>query len=268
MTTRNPDNLVAQLDDGRIVNVSYRPTQNGCWVSTHEDITERAQNEARIAHLAFHDQLTGLPNRAAFNERIANTLPLAAGNASFAVLCVDVDQFKEINDVYGHSTGDRFLVEVGHRLNSACNGSFLARLGADEFIVVSPDGPQPATAQEFCAHLGTVLDRPVCIDGYEIESSLTIGASVYPRDGADADTLAASAETALYRAKAYQRGSTTSAQRWRRTNWNCISSPRPCPMEDLRFRGAATLAASAARLGASRAVHSAGGRDRRDRPDR
>jgi diguanylate cyclase (GGDEF)-like protein len=208
VTTRKPDNLVAQLDDGRIVNVSYRPTQNGCWVSTHEDITERAQNEARIAHLAFHDQFTGLPNRAAFNERIANTLQSAAGNASFAVLCVDVDQFKEINDVYGHSTGDRFLVEVGGRLSSACNGSFLARLGADEFIVVSHDGPQPATAQELCAHLAAVLDRPVCIDGYEIESSLTIGASVYPSDGADADTLAANAETALYRAKADHRGST------------------------------------------------------------
>jgi hypothetical protein len=146
-TTRNPDNLVAQLEDGRIVNVTYRPTQNGCWVSTHEDITERAQNEARIAHLAFHDQLTGLPNRAAFNERIANTLRSATGNASFAVLCVDIDQFKEINDVYGHSTGDRFLVEVGHRLTSACNGSFLARLGADEFVVVSPGGDDPCDAR-------------------------------------------------------------------------------------------------------------------------
>jgi len=83
MTTRSPDNLVAHLDDGRIVNVSYRPTQNGCWVSTHEDITERAQNEARIAYLAFHDLLTGLPNRAAFNERIANKFRSAAGNTSF-----------------------------------------------------------------------------------------------------------------------------------------------------------------------------------------
>jgi hypothetical protein len=107
----SPDSLVAELDDGRIVNVSYRPTQNGCWVSTHEDITERAQNEARIAHLAFHDQLTGLPNRTAFNERIASTLESATGDASFAVLCVDIDQFKEINDVYGHS--DRRPVSGG-----------------------------------------------------------------------------------------------------------------------------------------------------------
>jgi len=83
VTTRSPDNLVALPDDGRIVNVSYRPTQNGCWVSTHEDITERAQNEARIAYLAFHDLLTGLPNRAAFNERIANKFRSAAGNTSF-----------------------------------------------------------------------------------------------------------------------------------------------------------------------------------------
>ena len=87
-----PDNLVAQFEDGRIINVSYRPTQNGRWVSTHEDITERAQNEARIAHLAFHDQLTGLPNQAAFNEPVANILSDATGNASFAVLCVDLDQ--------------------------------------------------------------------------------------------------------------------------------------------------------------------------------
>ena len=78
-TTRTPDSLVAELADGRIVNVSYRPTQNGSWVSTHEDITERTQNEARIAHLAFHDQLTGLPNRAAFNEHIAKTFQRAVG---------------------------------------------------------------------------------------------------------------------------------------------------------------------------------------------
>ena len=209
ITTRTPDSLVAELADGRVVNVSYRPTQNGCWVSIHEDITERAQNEARIAHLAFHDQLTGLPNRAAFNEHIASTFQSAsAGNTPFALLCVDLDQFKEINDVHGHSTGDRVLVEVGRRLASACDGTFLARLGADEFTIVSSDGPQPATAEELCARLSTIMDQPVCIDGYEIEGSFTIGASVYPRDGTDVDTLVANAEAALYRAKIEQRGST------------------------------------------------------------
>jgi diguanylate cyclase (GGDEF)-like protein len=207
LSTRAPTSLSAELKDGRIVRVCYRPTQNGCWVSTHEDITERAQAEARIAHLAYHDQLTGLPNRAAFNEHIAGVLRTATGTASFAVLCVDIDRFKEINEVYGPSVGDRFLVEIARRLTSACKGSFLARLGADEFIVISPDGPQPATAQKLCADLSAVFDQPVRIDGYEIESGLTIGASVYPQHGADADSLVANAETALYRAKADQRGS-------------------------------------------------------------
>ncbi len=102
ITTRRPDSLVAELADGRVINVSYRPTQNGSWVSTHEDITERTQNEARIAHLAYHDQLTGLPNRAAFNEHIAKIFENAsASHGEFAVLCVDLDQFKDINDVYG-----------------------------------------------------------------------------------------------------------------------------------------------------------------------
>ena len=206
VSARNPDGLVAELDDGRVVNVCYRPTQNGCWVSTHEDITERAQAEAKIAHLAFHDPLTGLPNRAAFNDRIAAALRPAADAAAFAVICADVDRFKEINEVYGPSIGDRFLIEIGRRLASACNGSFLARLGADEFAIISPDGAQLATARKLCVHLAAVLDRAVCIDGYEIETSLTIGVAVYPRDGADADSLVANAETALYRAKADQRG--------------------------------------------------------------
>ena len=118
VTTRSPDSLVAELADGRTVNVSYRPTRNGSWVSTHEDITERTRNEARIAHLAFHDQLTGLPNRTAFNEHIAKAFERASAGLGehLTVLCIDLDQFKEINDVYGHAAGDRFLTEVARRL--------------------------------------------------------------------------------------------------------------------------------------------------------
>jgi diguanylate cyclase (GGDEF)-like protein len=207
ITTRSPDSLTAELVDGRFVNVAYRPNQNGGWVSTHEDITERRQDEARIAHLAFHDQLTGLPNRAAFKDHIAKTFDRASiRGEKFAVLCIDLDRFKEINEVYGHSAGDRFLAKIGHRLGLACQGAFLARLSGDEFTVVSSGGAQPATAEELCERLSAVLETPVRIDEYEIPGSFNIGASVYPQDGADVETLVANAEAALYRAKTEQRG--------------------------------------------------------------
>ncbi len=204
---RVPDSMVTELIDGRTVDIWYRPTQNGGWVTTHEDITERTRNEARIAHLAFHDPLTDLPNRAAFREHIAEIFDRAVkDNGTFAVLCIDLDRFKEINDVYGHSAGDRFLAEVGHRLALACDGAFLARLGGDEFTIVSADGTRPAAVQELCRRLAGVLEAPVCIDTQEISGSFTAGVSIYPRDGADVDTLVANAEAALYRAKAEQRG--------------------------------------------------------------
>ena len=205
--TRLPASLDAELADGRIVNIACRPNQNGGWVSTHEDITERRQSEARIVHLAFHDQLTDLPNRAAFSDHIAKTFHSASvGNEDFAVLCVDLDRFKEINDAYGHSAGDRFLAEIGRRLALACDGAFLARLAGDEFTIVSSGGPQPAAAEAFGARLFAVLDTPVRIDEHDITGSFTIGASVYPQDGADVNTLVANAEAALYRSKVEERG--------------------------------------------------------------
>ena len=205
--TRSADSVIAELADGRIVHLAYQPTQNGGWVFTHEDITERTHNEARIAHLAFHDPLTDLPNRAAFNDYIMETFQRAStAGGHFAVLCIDLDRFKEINDVYGHAAGDRFLAEFGRRLALACDGAFLARLGGDEFMIVSSGGRQPAAAEELCARLSAVLDAPVCIDPHEIQGSFTIGAALYPQDGADVNTLVANAEAALYRAKAEQRG--------------------------------------------------------------
>ena len=201
------DNLTAELADGRIVNVAYQPVQNVGWLSTHEDVTERTQNEARIAHLAFHDPLTDLPNRAALGDHLAKTLQSAsAGNETFAILCIDLDRFKEINDVYGHSAGDRFIMEIGRRLTLACDGAFLARLGGDEFTIVLSGGTQPAAAEELCERLSSVADAPVRIDDYDIAGSFTIGASIFPQDGSDIDTLVLNAEAALYRAKAERRG--------------------------------------------------------------
>jgi diguanylate cyclase (GGDEF)-like protein len=202
-----PEGHVAELADGRIVSVMYQPIQNGGWVATHEDITERKENESRIAHLALHDPLTDLPNRAAFNAHVARIFGDAAANHdSFAVVCIDLDRFKEVNDVYGHSAGDDYLVEVARRLEVACDGTFVARLGGDEFTIVSSGHAEPAAVGKLCGRLAAVFDAPVRINDCEIHGSFTVGVSVYPQDGPDMNTLLANADAALYRAKAEERG--------------------------------------------------------------
>ena len=158
--------------------------------------------------MAHHDPLTDLPNRAAFNECIDATIDLAAmSKESFAVLCIDLDRFKTVNDVFGPSIGDALLKEIAHRMAAACTGAFLARVGGDEFTVVSPTGPQPATAEALAEKLAAALDTDIDIEGHALRVGLTIGIAIYPNDGADAATLLANADAALYRAKSDARGS-------------------------------------------------------------
>ena len=177
-------------------------------ISVIRDLTERRRHEQRIAHMAHHDTLTDLPNRAAFNECIRATVELAAdGGESFALICIDLDRFKAINDVFGHDLGDQALREVGWRLQSACQGAFIARLGGDEFTVVTPTGPQPETAEALASRLSAALDSDIDIDGRSLRIGLTIGVALFPQDGDDAPTLIANAEAALSRAKSDARGS-------------------------------------------------------------
>src|SRR5258708_36519264 len=181
METRSPDGFAAELVEGRTGNVAYQPIQNGGLAATHEDITERTQSEARIAHLAFHDPLTELPNRSAFGNYLAKTFQSAsAGDETFALLCIDLDRFKEINDMYGHSAGDRFLKEIGRRLTLACDGAFLARLGGDGFTIVLSGGTQPAAADELCQRLSSVLEGPGRIDDYDVGGSCTMRGNIFP----------------------------------------------------------------------------------------
>ncbi|MEH2475741.1 diguanylate cyclase (GGDEF)-like protein [Nitrobacteraceae bacterium AZCC 2161] len=202
-----PASQTGELPDGRTINVRYRPTINGGWLATHADITDRKHSEARILHLAMHDQVTNLPNRVAFNEHLARIFNEAsARQGSFAVVRIDIDHFKEINDMYGQATGDAVLVELAKRLKQACNGAFLARPGGDEFSIVSLIGAEPQTAEDLCARLSAVLDNAIEIDRQPIQLRCTMGISVFPQDGADADTLIAHADLALDRAKAEDRG--------------------------------------------------------------
>ena len=199
---------VLELVDGRTISVSYQAMENGGWVGTHEDITEQRKSEAQIQYLAQHDSLTGLFNRAAFNEHVHKVWEEAVRERrSFTVLSLDIDRFGEINDTYGHSTGDLFLDEVARRLQAACGSAFIARLGGDEFMIVSAEGEQPARAGDICTRVLTAFEMTFQIDGHAIHSGCTVGVSIFPQDGADVETLISNADVALYRAKKEERGS-------------------------------------------------------------
>jgi diguanylate cyclase (GGDEF)-like protein len=198
---------ITELADGRTIAVLNSPMADGGWVSTHEDITERRRAEKRIAYMAHHDVLTELPNRAFFNERLAETMQRANANGErFAVICIDLDRFKEINDVFGHSVGDELLRQISARMRSATEGEFLARLGGDEFIVISSRGPQPSTAEQVAARLLAAVADDIEIESHRLQVGLSIGVAIFPNDGDNVTTLLGNADAALYRAKAEGRG--------------------------------------------------------------
>ena len=177
-------------------------------ISMINDLTERKHHEQRIEHMAHHDSLTDLPNRAAFNNCLVSTIGLAAvSGESFALICMDLDRFKTVNDVFGHAVGDALLREVGRRLGSACQGTFFARLGGDEFAVITPTGTKPAAAETLAERLSAALDSDIDINGNALRVGLTIGVGMYPQDGSDAPTLLANTDAALFRAKSEMRGS-------------------------------------------------------------
>lgn len=197
-----------ELPDGRSIQTIVRPKAGGGWVATHEDVTERRQAQRQIEYLAHHDALTGLPNRSHFNERLAQTLDDAhARGLQFAVLAVDLDRFKEINDVFGHAAGDRLLKKFGASLQKVAEAAFTARLGGDEFSVIVAEGEQPAAAGDLANRLIAEAASEIEVNGNRVRSSLSIGIALYPRDGADAASLLANADAALYRAKREGRGS-------------------------------------------------------------
>jgi diguanylate cyclase (GGDEF)-like protein/PAS domain S-box-containing protein len=167
------------------------------------DVTERKAAQARIAHLAYHDPLTDLPNRAAFNAHLAAAFDAAEGSPrELAILCLDLDRFKEINDVFGHGIADALLCRVAERLSAAAHGAFVARLGGDEFVLVMSEGPQPTGALALADRILAAMADEFEIDGRRIGAGLSIGIAVCPQDGADPESILGNAGAALDRAKA------------------------------------------------------------------
>jgi len=176
-------------------------------IKTHEDVTDRRQTESRMAHMAYHDGLTDLPNRAAFLQALAQMIEACEGtDEGFAVLSLDLDGLKEINDVFGHAIGDKLLIEVARRLQASSRGGVVARLSGDEFGLII-DGKQPVAGMLLAEQLAETLSNEFQIDGKSVRTGVTTGIAVFPHNGLDAASLLANAGAALFRAKAKSRGS-------------------------------------------------------------
>jgi diguanylate cyclase (GGDEF)-like protein/PAS domain S-box-containing protein len=194
--------------DGRIFSITHEqmPAMDG-WVETFEDITERRQAEDRIAHMARHDSLTGLPNRAHFREKLESVLADLDRDSTVAVLCLDLDHFKTVNDTLGHQRGDQLLQVAAQRLRGALrDADFIARISGDEFSILQVAKDQPGAVTALARRLVDVMSTPIQLEDHRMQVGASVGISLAPADGTEADKLLKNADLALYRAKGEGRG--------------------------------------------------------------
>jgi diguanylate cyclase (GGDEF)-like protein len=198
---------VRKLTDGRTLAVNFVPVENKDWLITFDDITERRVAEDKITHMARHDALTGLPNRASFRDKLGEAVARSRKGQSCAVLYLDLDQFKAVNDTLGHPAGDALLREVTLRLLTHTRKvDTVARLGGDEFAVVQSSVNQPQDAVSLATRLIEALAVPYEISGQQVLLGTSVGIVLAPTDGEDPDQILKNADLALYRAKAEGRG--------------------------------------------------------------
>jgi diguanylate cyclase (GGDEF)-like protein len=195
---------VRELADGRVIAIARHMMANGGWLTTHEDITDRARNEKRIAFLAQHDLLTGLANRTLFSEKLDDAAKrLKRHGSNFTVLMLDLDKFKNVNDTLGHPAGDQLLVEVARRLQSSLRDTdVVARLGGDEFAIIQENEKnQGDGAMALARKIIALIEQPFDLGGHKVSVGTSIGIAFAPEHGSDAETLLQKADIALYAAK-------------------------------------------------------------------
>jgi diguanylate cyclase (GGDEF)-like protein len=201
ISTRNA--MVIDTPDGRTIQIVNEPLADGGWVATHEDITERRQVEERITHLAHYDALTDLPNRALFHEQIKQELPHAKPDRQLAVLYIDIDEFKSVNDSLGHLIGDELLKAVAQSLRGCVRETdFVARLGGDEFAIVQTGVRGPDDVNNLVDRIYSAIRTPYDCLGHQVSTDASIGIAQAPRDGIDLDQILKNADLAMYAAKA------------------------------------------------------------------
>jgi diguanylate cyclase (GGDEF)-like protein/PAS domain S-box-containing protein len=203
-SSRDWRHLKANGSEIHVLTFGRRVAFDGCdgYLVAMVDITERRQAEARIAHMAHHDGLTNLPNRDYYQDRLRQALDRRSGNRRVAVLCVDLDLFKNVNDSFGHPVGDRLLKLVSERLKSEVRGeNLVARLGGDEFAIVLTSDVSPNEVSDFADRLISTLSERYAIDGLDVVVGASIGIAMSPGDGTSSEELMRNADMALYRAK-------------------------------------------------------------------
>jgi len=197
----------SELQDGRVISILHQPMEDGGWVSTHQDITEQRQTEARIHHLARHDTLTDLPNRLKFGETMEAAEHRIERRETLAIIAIDLDHFKMVNDTLGHGIGDSVLRKVGERLRACCRqGDEVSRLGGDEFAILTGPLDDGADAAAIADRVVKQIAEPLEVDGHSVLIGASVGIAVAPGDGLTSETLLKNADLALYRAKNDGRG--------------------------------------------------------------
>jgi diguanylate cyclase (GGDEF)-like protein len=203
------DEAAGRLASGEHVQVRVRGRDELARLanSFNEMVGKIVEREQRITQLAFNDVLTGLPNRTMFHQQLEQLFRASDGNCGlFALHCLDLDQFKVINDTLGHPAGDALLVEAAQRVRRAARGHFVARLGGDEFVVLQSVGDDRDAIDRLAREILSAITQPVSIDGNEFVPSTSIGIAIAPDDGREGGTLLRNADLALYRAKEAGRG--------------------------------------------------------------